>query len=228
MASVPSRWLSTQPHRHRNATSWSFAPARVFPLGGSVGHGDTPKSASNSWSIRLLQPDGSQFTPAAGNQHRTTAIAACIVGLTLVAAAAPALGQIGAKSKADDRVRRALRETDLKFTEDKDGDFKLVFSLEDDRRPWCSFPRRRQNGAAWRSARCSPFGCRSKTRFTQANLEAMLKENAKTKSGAWELHEGQGLWAAIFSVKVSADCGGEAQRRSPRVSPKWRTRWRNA
>jgi hypothetical protein len=41
--------------------------------------------------------------------------------------------QIGAKSNADPRLRKTLNSVALKYSEMKDGDFKLHFSVDDER-----------------------------------------------------------------------------------------------
>lgn len=141
---------------------------------------------------------------------RTMVVVAGIVGLSLAVAGAPALGQIGAKPKADDRVRRALQDTDLKFSVDKDGDFRLDFTLVGGRTHVVFIASKTAQWGNMEIREVFALGYRSDTRLSRDNYEDMLKDNGRRKSGAWELHEKDGRYVAVFSVKVAADCSGES------------------
>jgi hypothetical protein len=123
-----------------------------------------------------------------------------------------AWSQIGTKKREpiiDRRVAVALGEVGLKFSNDADGDFVLSFEIDNDRDHVVFV---RSETEIWGSMEIRDvfaFAYRSKTRLSQAKLEKMLKANSVMKSGAWQLVDGEKL-SAVFSVKVAADCAGDA------------------
>jgi len=122
----------------------------------------------------------------------------------------PANGQIGGKTPADARVRRALQQTELKFDTDKDGDYRLHFTFEDKRTQLAFIRSRTSEWGNMEIREVFALGYKGQSRLSQAMLEKLLKDNAVKKSGAWELLEQNGTYAAVFSVKVSADCDSAA------------------
>jgi len=133
---------------------------------------------------------------------------------------AAAHGQIGGRKspepgptqpKADARVLRALADAKLKYSVNKFGDCELLFSLDDDRTQVVFVNSETEHWGEMEIRSVWAFGYLSKTRLSQAKLERLLKQNGKLKSGAWHLSDGETI-GAVFSVKVAADCDGNALR----------------
>ncbi len=132
-----------------------------------------------------------------------------IAGLAFVSIIASA--QIGGKSKADPRLRRALNEAELKFTEKVDGNFSLHFTLADDRSHLVLAESETQQMGIIEVREVWGVGWKGSSEPSAYIANKLLRDNAQRKVGAWELHQqADGSFFAIFNVKVSADCDGEA------------------
>jgi len=118
--------------------------------------------------------------------------------------------QIGGKAAGDARVRNALRQTDLKFETDKDGDYRLLFSFDDDRSHLVIIRSKTVEWGSMEIREVFAIGYKDTNRLSAELMEKLLKENALKKSGAWEMTESGNTKYAVFCVKVAADCDPDA------------------
>ncbi len=118
------------------------------------------------------------------------------------------LSQIGASksASADPRVRRALQQTDLKYDVDKDGDYKLHFTTEDNRTQLVFIESKTEQWGNMEIRVVRAAAYIGKVKLTRTKLESLLRDTARRKSGAWELVEAGDTQMAQFTVKMSADC----------------------
>lgn len=121
-----------------------------------------------------------------------------------------ASAQVGGKSKADARLRRALNDANLKFTETAEGDFKLLFTLKDDRTHLVFAESKTQTMGIIEVREVWAIGWKGGSEPKAEVANRLLRNNAQKKVGAWELHQQKDGFYAIFNVKVSADADGEA------------------
>jgi len=129
----------------------------------------------------------------------------------LLVAAATVSAQVKGKPKIDARLREALTEAELHFTEMDDGDFKLHFTLEDERTHLVFAESKTQVLGPIEVREVWAIGWKGDKAPTARIGNKLLQDNARRKVGAWELHEQEdGGFYAIFNVKVSADADGEA------------------
>ena len=119
--------------------------------------------------------------------------------------ASSTIAQIGdpdEQPKADSRVRKALEQASLKYTIDSDGDFKLSFSLNDDRTHLVFINSNTEVYDNMEVREIWACGAVSEDGFSRQKLESLLKMNQKYKMGSWSLTpDGE---RAIFTVVVSA------------------------
>jgi hypothetical protein len=143
-----------------------------------------------------------------------------ILAIMLLPIGAKAFGQIGgrkqpapaaAQPKADQRVVRALNEAKLKYSVNEFNDCELIFELDGDRTHLVHVDSQTEKWGEMEIRSVWAFGYISKARLSQSKLEKLLKANGQLKSGAWHLLDGEKV-AAVFSVKVAADCDGESLR----------------
>lgn len=111
--------------------------------------------------------------------------------------------------KEDGRVRRALNSADVKFTVDGDGDFKVCWTLTDERTHITFINSRVSNYGGMELREVWAVGFVSNS-ISSENLQALLELNATYKLGAWEVQKkSNGQYWAVFGVKVAADASGE-------------------
>ena len=130
-------------------------------------------------------------------------VATAVLALSFLAASAIAqVGDPDEEPKADSRVRTALDAADLKYKIDKDGDFKLQFTLDDDRTHLVFVNSNTETYGNMEVREIWAAGAVSKGGFSRQKLETLLKKNGQYKVGAWHLtQDGE---RAIFTVVVSA------------------------
>jgi len=123
----------------------------------------------------------------------------------LAAGEAPA--QLKAQSKGDPRVRKVLNEAGLKFTEDKDGDFRLTFHFqEDNRTQGCIVASKTYELGIFEIREIWATAWRGKEPPSAEVANRLLLDNARGKLGAWELLSNDREYRLVFVLKVSADC----------------------
>ena len=135
------------------------------------------------------------------------------VGMTLVlvvAASLIAVAQVGGKTKADPRLRRALNDASLKFTEKSNGDFSLHFTLEGGRTHVVVAESKTEKLGVIEVREVWAIGWKGKREPSATVANKLLRDNARKKVGAWQLNQEDGTYFALFNVKVSADTDGDA------------------
>lgn len=136
-----------------------------------------------------------------------TAVAATLaLGLAL---AGPALAQQGATPKPDPAIATQLKALDYKYEIDEDGDYKLLFDVDEEgKRTQLVFVRsvveefggqriREVWSAGYRSADGS---------FPAAVANRLLEASMESKMGGWGKQDS----AAIYIVRLPANAGNEA------------------
>lgn len=108
--------------------------------------------------------------------------------------------------KGDARVRKTLNSTDLSYSVDKDGDFRLSFSLKDDRSQLVFVNSHTTEFRNLELREVWTFAAEREEGFTKEELERLLKYNAAIKFGAWQISGKR----AIFSCRVAATLGAKS------------------
>lgn len=117
--------------------------------------------------------------------------------------------QIQGEPKGDARVRDALNEAKLQFTELANGNFRLHFTLDGDRTHLVFIDTKTSTLGIFDIRDVWAIGYQSKELPSQEVLAKLLTDSSTRKVGAWELHENEGMYYALFNIKVAADCNGE-------------------
>jgi len=133
-----------------------------------------------------------------------------VLSVCLILFALTASAQVGAKSKADPRLRKALDESQLKYAETPEGDFKLLFNLEDDRTQLVFVESNTETMGIIEVREVWSIGWKGNEAPSAEVANKLLLDNHRKKIGAWELVKADDTYYAVFNVKVSADCGAEA------------------
>jgi len=110
---------------------------------------------------------------------------------------------------SDSRVKRALDEAGLKYTVDSDGDFKLIFDIENDRTQivWVNSKTYKYGEFEIREVWSVAYASDSLFNSTVANR--LLKDNEDRKLGAWQTKRLNGKYAAVFAAKVAASMSSD-------------------
>lgn len=137
-------------------------------------------------------------------------MAACVLCATSFAQ----LGEIGeedSSSKADARVRRALENADVKYRIDKDGDYRVQWTLDEGRTHvvFINSNTTKLGSMELREVWAIAFVA---DEVSANNMRALLELNAKYKVGAWRMYKGRSGYQVSFCVTVSANCAGQALR----------------
>lgn len=121
----------------------------------------------------------------------------------------------GARSKADPRVRQALRDAGLKFMQKASGNYVLHCTLLSGRTHLAVVESKTSELGPLEVRDVYAVAYRSKELPPAEVMAKLLQDSATKKIGAWELHaqkngdgESEG-YAAIFVAKVGADCDAE-------------------
>ncbi len=117
---------------------------------------------------------------------------------------------IGLK-KGDERVRKLLDLLNLKFAVDSDGDFRVSFSLPEDRSQTVFI----RSNTAWLGnleiREIFSIAYESSGLLPGELANALLLVNAHTKLGAWSLIRGaDDQCFAAFNARIAADTDAEA------------------
>ena len=108
--------------------------------------------------------------------------------------------------KVDARVRRTLNSTDLSYSVDKDGDFRLTFSLKNDRSQQVFVNSHTTEFRNLELREVWTVAAEHEEGFTKDELERLLKYNTTIKFGAWQISGKR----AIFSCRVAATLGAKS------------------
>jgi hypothetical protein len=129
-------------------------------------------------------------------------IAAATVVILL---AGNALAQIGAKKEGDHRVKALLDKADLNYEVDKDGDYRLINGLENDRTQIVFIFSNTSNLGNMEIREIWSVGYLSDSIMPSSVAKDLLSENRIVKLGAWELGRFNGKEAGVFRAKIAAD-----------------------
>ena len=142
-----------------------------------------------------------------------------IAGMAICALCATSFAQLGEIStdepasspKADVRVRRALESAGVKYAIDKDGDYKVTWTLEEGRTHvvFVNSNTTRLGTMELRKVWAVSFVA---DEVSANNMRALLELNAKYKVGNWSLSKQNGGYIATFNVTVAANCAAQALR----------------
>lgn len=137
---------------------------------------------------------------------------ATVTSLLLLGSAGllPVSAQLGDAKEGDARVRRLLEELELKWTIDKDGDFRLHNQVESDDRSqliWVlsntSDLRNLEVREVW------SIGFKSAEPFSAEIARRLLTQNTQTKVGAWQMRKMGDDYVAVFSAQIAANTDAE-------------------
>jgi hypothetical protein len=112
-------------------------------------------------------------------------------------------------SGPDQRVEKALKKLGLKYTVDKDGDFKLIFATEGDRtqvvyiNSGTEMLRKMEIREIW-----SPAAKFSSTP-PSALSQALLEKNGSFKIGSYAYKKAGDVYFLVFNVQISANASAE-------------------
>ncbi len=110
----------------------------------------------------------------------------------------------------DPRIADALDALKIKYTIDRDGDFRMVFELSDGRSQIGFIKSRTYNFAGVELREIFSAGLRSEGPFDSRTCNLLLKENARVKIGAWQVQSNsEDEHMALFSVAVAAELSAE-------------------
>lgn len=110
-----------------------------------------------------------------------------------------------AASGSDPRLTKALEKAGLKYTTTKDGDCKLLFNLDEDRTHIVWAESNTETVGDFEIREVWAAGWQGDSQMDSDDMTRLLKENAATKIGAWELLEDDGSFYAVFTAKIPAD-----------------------
>lgn len=123
----------------------------------------------------------------------------------LVCVAPFASAQVGAKKAGDPRVEKLLKEADLKYTVDKDGDFCLGNNLGDGRTQLVWILSNTSELGTLEIRQIWSIAYRSKTPFSARVANRLLEQNSKVKLGSWQVRKMGDDYVAVFSAQIAAD-----------------------
>ncbi|MCE1275056.1 MAG: hypothetical protein LWW75_11160 [Chlorobiales bacterium] len=108
----------------------------------------------------------------------------------------------GKKTEYDRRVEAALKESNLNYTIDKDGDFRLRFNFDQNRSQVVFVQSRTETYKNYEIREIFSYAYKTQSRlFTADVANTLLKDNNAKKLGAWEKRGDY----AVFVIKISGD-----------------------
>ncbi len=110
---------------------------------------------------------------------------------------------------ADPRVKRVLDQTDLKYTIDKDGDYRFLFDLPNDRVQVVFINSKTEKYGNFEIREIWSAGYQSDTPFSAAIANRLLVNNFETKLGAWQTTRLNNKNVAVFTAKVDASLNAQ-------------------
>ena len=123
-------------------------------------------------------------------------------------------GQIGRKAGpgGDPRVAKLLDQIGWKYEVDKDGDFKLLFNLENDRTHLVYVMSKTEKLRGLEIREVWAPGFRVGEDPDPEVLLHLLKENARKKAGAWRVIGTGDRQMAVFAVQIEAEADAETMK----------------
>lgn len=139
------------------------------------------------------------------------------LALLAFASAAPTHAQVGDAQKHDTRIESLLDNAGLKYEIDSDGDFKLLFGLDDDRTHivWINSNTERYGHLEIREIWA--VGLHSSEQLHADLHRSLLERNNQYKLGSWKLQRISRGEGAIFYVQVAANLDRESLMSSIKI-----------
>jgi hypothetical protein len=139
-----------------------------------------------------------------------------VIGLLSCLAALAQTG--GVKTTGDARVRRVLEQTDLRYTVDEDGDFRLSVAVANQRSQLVLISSRTETYGDLESREVWSVGFGPESGVIPPTVgSGLLQANAKLKLGAWQIVSLGGKEAAVFAARIAAAPNVKALRDTIRV-----------
>lgn len=110
---------------------------------------------------------------------------------------------------ADQRVKKALDQTDMDYTIDKDGDFRFRFELPNDRVQIVFINSKTEKYGNFEIREIWSAGYQSDAPFSAAIANRLLVNNFETKLGAWQTTRLNNKNVAVFTAKVDASLSAQ-------------------
>lgn len=111
----------------------------------------------------------------------------------------------GGKKKGDSRVGAILDAEDMKYEIDDDGDYKLIFGLENDRTQLVFINSQTDTFAGVEIREVWSVGLKGSGQLSATVANELLERNAKYKVGGWQVINKDGQVLALFTIVLSAD-----------------------
>jgi len=106
----------------------------------------------------------------------------------------------------DPRIKAVLEELEIKYEVDQDGDYKVLFSWEDDGRSQVAFINsgterldQMELREIWSAAYVSAKPLKAKV------ANRLLEDSFQKKLGSWQVMKTSDQWIGMFTVKIDAD-----------------------
>ncbi len=109
----------------------------------------------------------------------------------------------------DPRVEKALKKLGLKYEVDKDGDFKLIFSMEDERTQVVFINSTTETLGKMEIREIWSPTAKFSSAPSSALSQALLERNSTFKIGSYQYKKTSGGYYLIFSVHLSANASAE-------------------
>jgi hypothetical protein len=117
---------------------------------------------------------------------------------------APSGGTTNTSGVADQRIKRVLDQTDMEYTIDKDGDFRFLFKLPNNRVQVVFINSKTEKYGGFEIREIWSAGYQSDAPFSPAIANRLLVNNFETKLGAWQTTRLNNKNVAVFTAKVDA------------------------
>jgi hypothetical protein len=129
----------------------------------------------------------------------------------LLALTPSGFAQLGTTKTGDSRIRAALDELELEYTVDKDGDFKLTFSFDDDRTQLLYINSGTETFKQLEIREVWSPAHKSSSAFSATLANKLLVDSQKRKIGAWStMKYDDGSHLAIFVAKIDANADAQS------------------
>ncbi|HID74448.1 MAG TPA: hypothetical protein EYP56_00435 [Planctomycetaceae bacterium] len=109
-------------------------------------------------------------------------------------------------AKSDPRVKALLEELEVKYTVDKDGDYRVINSFENGRSQLVFVNSNTSKLATMEIREVWSVGYLSEGTVSPAVARNLLLENGRVKIGGWQLSRFSGKEAGVFRAQIKADC----------------------
>jgi len=126
--------------------------------------------------------------------------------------------QLESAKRGDARVTRALNQTDLQYTVDKDGDFRVSFDVGSGRSQMALvFSATEQlRNLEIREVRSAAMV--SKSPLSSAVANRLLQENFRNKLALWGVQKSGSSYIVVCIIRVAADSDGETLETALRLA----------